>query len=185
MYERLAKVLDLGDESHTAAREVLEALRDPTSEVIAAGISADRWRAAVDGMLASADAADQAQAGAAASKRKALWPAIRRDLEGLGCLVRRSSDAEHVWEIEARGVYVEADLSTGEIEGLCLLGVDDAFARLAELIGKELEERRLRVAEEARREQLRRTHTWVNKKKAWVPNSGEGPLIRGGGTAKS
>jgi hypothetical protein len=183
MYEQLANVLGTADEPHEEARAALEALREPTSEVLAAGIRAEQWRAAIDAMLANADAIDAKHAEEAAGLRRSMWPDMLRELEALGCRLWHPTDDSDAWRIEGPGVNIDLNLATGEIDDEGLYYVDDPFAQLVKHVGKRLEARRLRDATEARKEQLRRDHTWSNKLKGWVPKSGQGPIIRGGGAA--
>lgn len=183
IYERLVDVLGGTDEPYAAARAALEALREPGPEILTVGISAEHWRPAVEAMLAGADAVDAAHAQDLIAKRKALWPAMRRELQAIGCQLWHPADDETLWRIEGPGVSLEVDLNTGEVEGLSAGPFDDPFGELVDLVRSDVTTARRHLADEARKEQLRQTHSWDKARRAWVPNNGNGPIIRGGGKA--
>ena len=184
MYERLKAMLEDDDEPDQAARRVLEALREPTPEVLQSGLHPRAWRAAVEAMLAVADAADSAQAEADAESRRQRWPLMRRQLEKAGCRVWRVQGEQDVWQIAGLSVEAEVDLATGEVTGL-EGGIDPRsapFDQLVELITWEIEHKEHALADKARKAKLREGHDWDNKRKGWFPRSGDGPIIPGGGS---
>lgn len=181
IYQRLADIFGEAEDAHEGARAALMAMRDAGTEVAAAGIDADRWRAAIEQLLASADAADAVRAEESVARQRTRWSKIRRQLEQLGCRVWQSAENKNLWYVEAPGIELEVDLDTGDVENLWIGPLKDPIGELPRLVQSELEHRRVRLAAEARRDALRKTHTWSNNQKAWLPKDGNGPPIKGGG----
>jgi hypothetical protein len=133
-------------------------------------------------MLNAVNAADAAEHLAEAEVRRSEWLAMRPKLEALGCRLWRCGDDEDCWRIEGPGFDIELDLATGRITDS---DGDDrdpswAFEELGETISSEIHHRRRKEADKARRREMQKSHDWVNGR-GWVPKSGSGPIIRGGG----
>jgi hypothetical protein len=184
MYDRLAQALEGEDEAGEAARAVLIAMRQAGSEVLQAGIDAAQWTAAIDGLLRAADAADQASRMKEVQARKKQWPSVRRHLEKLGCQVWQLTSNIDRWRIEGPGVDVEVDLVSGKLAGLEEGPYDAHWTTedLQKMLETTIRSRMADEAAEARKRKLRDEHSWVNGK-GWVPKSGDGPIIRAGGSA--
>lgn len=182
LYHRLAEVYDWGEEPRVVARVALKALREPTGEVLQAGIPAELWRSAIDAMLKAVDAADAAEHLVEAEVRRSEWLAMRSKLEALGCRLWRCGDDEDRWRIEGSGFDTELDLATGRITDSDGDDRDPSwtFEGLVETIRSEIRDRRRKEADKARRRDMRKEHNWVNGR-GWVPKSGIGPIIPGGG----
>lgn len=184
VYQRLIEAYEQEETPRAAARAALAALRHPSTEVLAAGITAVHWRTAIEGLLKAADAADAAQAQREAEERKRQWLKVRTELGRLGCEFWRFQGADDRWAVEGPGVNIEIDMVSGEISGLDAdfhERADWTFEELLREIGWRVRTKRAEEAAEARRRDLRETHTWVNGK-GWVPNDGNGPIIPGGGS---
>ena len=184
VYERLVEALDPYDEPHVAIRRFLGILREPDPSVIAVGVEAAAWRRAIDALLGTADAFDAAQAEEEANRRRRAWKTMRTELEKIGCRLWQLNGESDWWRVEAPGVELDIDLASGEIEGMDG-GQHDretVFYELPTLIGEAINHKLSAKARRARTTQLQLTHRWENKRKAWVPKSGDGPLVPGGGT---
>lgn len=183
VYERLIEAFDPDDEPPIAARRFLEILRQPDSSVIAVGIEAAAWCDAIDAILGTADAFDAIQEEEEANLRRQSWKTMRTQLEQIGCRLWQLNGNSDWWRIEAPGVQLDVDLASGEIEDLEEHPYDSStvFSELPKLIGAAIDHKLGATARRARLAQLRLNHRWEKARKAWVPISGDGPMIPGGG----
>lgn len=181
LFERLMNIIENAGEPEEAARDTLEALREAAKEIYGAGVSEHQWNAAIDALLASADA----HAALQSEQREARWPAIRNELEALGCLVSRSTERAARWNIDAPGICLEVDLATNDVDGLWIGPLRDPVDQLPTLVRERMADRAVELAHKARRDALRQDHEYNDRLKAWVPKNGIGPMIKGGGSLPS
>lgn len=184
-YQRLADVFATEDEPKVAARRTIEVLLEPSPEVLEVGVEPQQWRAAIEALLASIDAADDVERATEVAVWRQRWPATRRELDALGCRSWQLDSNGHRWRIEGPGVDADLDIGTGEILGLegDLFGGKAPFDELVEAVDRRVRQKHRAEAEKARRRELRKTHNWDNHRKRWAPKSGAGALLKGGADA--
>lgn len=181
MYGRLLEVLDQEDEPRLAARSALAALREPTPEVLSAGIAADQWIAAIEAMRSAAEADEIGEQLAIAAQRKRQWPQVQRQLEALGCQVTPTDVDGDRWEVTGPSVNVEVDLHTGELCGLDghVIGTDPTilaggfyrvewtFDDVVHAVEGQIRTLRVNRDKRARHAEMRKAHVWVQGE-GWI-----------------
>jgi hypothetical protein len=175
-YDRLTDVLadaiDEGWSARQAAFRALAALREPDPTVLQRGVQSQQWTAAVDALLKAAAEVDAAELAPVLAERQAAWPAFRRELEALGCHFKNSDVDGQAWEIEGPGARVELNLATGNL--VRDDGMPEQFStfdHLARHVKRRIADKQQRDSDNARRKELRKSHTWNNGLKAWVPTA--------------
>ncbi len=187
VYERLAAAFDPDDEPHISARRSLKVLLIPDETIRGSGIDETVWRKTIQALVASADKLDLEVAQAAAGHRRKAWLQMRPALERTGCHLWCLSDDTDQWRIDGPGVHLEIDLASGEIEGLPYGPVDmsDTFCQLVEIVEGAVAGHRQKLEQKARVAELRKAYNWDGPRKVWVPKSGAGATVPGGGWART
>lgn len=169
LYDLIAEAIGEEEDPRAAAKLVLEIIRDEAADLPAAGVTEGQWTAVFDAFLRSAETADADRNAAETQLRSSEWPAFRAEMEKLGCEVTRIDPGAELWGISASGVHVELNLQTGVVTGFCEADHLVSLGGLASSIRRDVESKVKQKADEARKKQLRLTHQWDNKRKAWVP----------------
>lgn len=102
---------------------------------------------------------------------------MRAAFERLGCAITGEGDC---WTVEGRFVDLQINVANGQVLGMSgWFGNDvDLFNRAVEAAEQATASGTHAHAEEERKRELRKTHRWDNRLKAWAPISGVGPVIR-------